>query len=111
MKKSDFRKHKLEYIDSCKVIVRDEGRCTRGRQDIECDNCPFDYSNNKGQSGCTNNSKYKNLRKPSTDKDPILLNAAKEYLRLYTGKSETEVGIEIEEDDSLIYDRNIIVVE
>ena len=55
MKKSDFRKHKLEYIDSCKVIVRDEGRCSWAKQSILCNECPFGVNNSVQHLGCRDN--------------------------------------------------------
>ena len=102
MKNSDFISHKEEYIRSCKEFIADDGVC----EFIQCVSCPFNSSNSINELEC----EYNGYRSYNAPEDPceILVKSAKEYLKLYIKTPQVKYHIV---ENTLIYDRNIIIVE
>jgi len=47
MKKTDFKQHKFEYIETCRRIIELKGKCNTTT--TKCIDCPFSSSNIKNQ--------------------------------------------------------------
>ena len=106
MKKEDFIEHREEYLDACKTFIRTLGACARAHSisKLSCPDCPFYIDNAGNGKGCISNH-YTGIDHPIIPSE-LLANSAKQYLKLYTDELKPNTI-----DDSLIYDRNIIVVE
>ena len=108
MKKSDFKEHREIYIESCKKIITKGGACGgAGEKNVPCSSCPFPNSNTENNKTCGKTYRAENME--CYEKDPKLLKSAKKYLLMMDKVDESSIPDTI--DDSLIYNRNIIVVE
>lgn len=80
----DFKEFKLVYIETCNKIIEENGKCVS----ISCSKCPFSYSNQINNLGCIEN-RYNDGTKEDCEQE-VLLNSAKEYLKLIKGKEMTK---------------------
>ena len=80
----NFKEFKLVYIETCNKIIEENGKCVS----ISCSKCPFSYSNQINNLGCVENS-YNDGTKEDCEQE-VLLNSAKEYLKLIKGKEMTK---------------------
>lgn len=77
-----FKEFKHVYIETCNKIIEEKGKCIS----ILCSKCPFSYSNQINNLGCVENS-YNDGTKEDCEQE-LLLNSAKEYLKLIKGEND-----------------------
>ena len=80
----NFKEFKRVYIETCNKIIEEKGKCVS----IACNDCPFSYSNQTNGINCVEN-RYNDGTKEDCEQE-VLLNSAKEYLKLIKGKEMTK---------------------
>lgn len=77
MKREDFKMVTAEYIESCKIIIEDNGTCKR----VNCSDCPFFYNNTILVNKC--GELYTTGSMSIGEHDIKLLQSAKDFLEMY----------------------------
>lgn len=80
----NFKEFKPVYIETCNKIIEENGKCVS----FSCTKCPFSYTNQINNLGCLENG-YNDGTEEDCEQE-VLLNSAKEYLKLIKRKEMTK---------------------